>query len=164
MGSCSAVTPKGYPGMSMILSCPPPPPPPPPPTKAGGFMDDASIRFVFYCVLASAWSWLAWSFPIPRFFSLLAPGPPFALPPVVSLVACFRDPSLAPEDAVARDPRRVSTRHWSWIPRPGGPPSLSPALVAHRGGDRIGPIGVSKPLRLDEYHRPEESFHPSLLF
>ena len=44
-------------------------------------------------------------------------------------------------------------------------PTLLPSLFAHRGGDKLGPLGVAKPLRLDEHQRPEESLgHPSCLF
>ena len=52
------------------------------------------------------------------------------------------DPALAPDDTVARGTGRSITRHWSWLPRRGGPPSPHPVVC--EGGDvTIGLPGVS---------------------
>ena len=96
--------------------------------RAAGGMDDTSIRGVFRCVLASTCH--VWSVPVLASGSPtpLAPGPLLLPPPVVSLVAFFCVPALTTEDSASRGPGCANTRHWSWIPRPGGPPSLPPIV------------------------------------
>ena len=102
-----------------------------------------------------------------RVFFLRSPTPPAAPGPRLSRPAVFLvgippTPSLVPESTVARDPGCTSTRHWSWIPCPGDPPSPCPC-GCERGGDRLGFPGVAKPHRRDGYRRPGYSFGPPLL-
>ena len=126
-------------------------------------VEDASIRGVSYCVLASAWSRLAYFPPYPGSSPSWRQGPLLRIPPDVSFLECFRPPSLAPEDSDARPRWRAKTRRMSWIPRPGGPPSPHPWLCTE-DGDRLWFLWVAEPLRRDEYQRHGESFPQHLLF
>ena len=116
--------------------------------KADGFAGDTSIRGVF--TVSRQVRGLAWNiFALAQFIALLAPGPLLRVVADVSFLARFRAPSLAPKYADAWDPGRAKTRHWIWI-HPQWGDTFSPTEVAQRAGDRLGFLGVAKPIRRDE--------------
>ena len=102
-----------------------------PPERMVSRMDPQSKAFsCFLAILVVAIG----SFFAPARPSPLAPAPLLGSNELV-LGGSAMAPALVPESTVSRGPGRESTRHWSWIPRPGDPPSRHPCVS--KGAEKI---------------------------